>query len=415
MGTKEPEEVRIQENNAVMREITEEHYKEFVKTHHEVTIENAKVKIGQPKKIIEYQPKDFELEKTNVWSFPERGTWATHRGNFRGNWPPQMARNLIIRYSKLGEKVLDQMCGSGTTLIECKLLGRSAIGVDINPDCIMLTRDRLDFNYSPLDFSFPNVTIKTYVGDARNLNSIENDSVNLIATHPPYASIIAYNKGEKIHGDLSNIRRIDGYIEEMKKIAKESYRVLMPGRFCGILVGDTRRHRHHVPIAFRVMQAFLDAGFILKEDIVKYQWKTKTTRERWGGLTRVADECWVDIDKEARKGYYMDFYLLFYEHLFVFRKPETGEEVHAYKDSMKWWRDQLSAEKLQHTNATHVPRMVATDLDKLEVKLNPYGFLYIPKRVLASLPFQRGDKLHLKINKETGSITITRYDKVSSA
>jgi len=125
----------------------------------------------------------------------------------------------------------------------------------------------------------------------------------------------------------------------MKKIASESYRVLKPGRFCAILVGDTRRSRHHVPIAFRVMQAFLDEGFILREDIVKYQWKTKTTREKWGGLTKGADVCWVDIDKEARKGYYMDFYLLFYEHLFIFRKPEKGEESDKFKDSIKWWSD----------------------------------------------------------------------------
>jgi hypothetical protein len=70
---------------------------------------------------------------------------------------------------------------------------------------------------------------------------------------------------------------------------------------------------------------------------MKYQWKTKTTRERWGGLTKVADECWVNIDKEARKGHYMDFFLLFYEHLFVFRKPEKGEDVSTYDESMKWW------------------------------------------------------------------------------
>ena len=232
-----------------------------------------------------------------------------------------MARNLILRYSKPGETVLDQMCGSETTLVECKLLGRNAIGVDINPNCIMLTLDRLNFDYRPLDPDYPEVTIKTYVGDARNLNLIEDESIHLIATHPPYASIIPYNKREKIPGDLSTIRSIDDYVKAMRRVAEESYRVLKPGRFCAILVGDTRRHRHHVPIAFRVMQAFLDVGFILREDIIKYQWKTKATRERWSELTKTADVCWVDIDKKTKK-YYTDFYLLYHEHLFVFRKPE---------------------------------------------------------------------------------------------
>lgn len=319
-----------------MKEITYKDYEEFVKTHDEVTIGNVKIKIGKSKRIKEFQPRNFELETTNVWSFPERGTWATHQGNFRGNWPPQMVRNIIIRYSKQGETVLDQMCGSGTTLIECKLLGRNAIGVDINPDCIMLTLDRLNFNYTPLDPNFPKVTIKTYVGDARNLNLIEDESIDLIATHPPYANIISYSKESKIPGDLSAVHSIDEYIQGMREIAKESYRVLRPGRYCAILVGDTRIRRHHVPIAFRTMQAFLEVGFILREDIIKYQWKTKTTREKWQGLTKVADECWVDIDKN--KKYYMDFYLLYYEHLFIFRKPEKGEDVRKYKESMKWWK-----------------------------------------------------------------------------
>ncbi|MEM4973471.1 MAG: DNA methyltransferase [Candidatus Hadarchaeales archaeon] len=319
-----------------MREITDAEYEEFVKAHPEITVEKSKVKLGQPFRIKSYGPKTFQLETYNVWSFPDRGDWATHRGDFRGNWPPQMARNLILRYSKPGETVLDQMCGSGTTLIECKLLGRNAIGVDINVNCIMLTKDRLRFNYTPLDSTFPKVTIKTYVGDARNLNLIEDDSIDLIATHPPYADIIPYSqRKERPPGDLSGVSSINEYIQGMREIARESFRVLKPGRFCALLVGDTRRHRHHVPISFRVMQAFLEAGFILREDIVKLQWKAKTTREKWGGLAKVAEQCWVDID--PKKKYFTDFYLLFYEHLFVFRKPGKGENLGKYRDSMKWW------------------------------------------------------------------------------
>jgi DNA modification methylase len=319
-----------------MREITDEDYREFVKTHKEIMIEDVKIKIGQQRRIEEFQPRDFVLEATNVWSFPERGAWATHQGDFRGNWPPQMVRNIILRYSKPGETVLDQMCGSGTTLIECKLLGRNAIGVDINLDCVMLTRDRLNFDYTPLDPNYPRVTIKTYVGDATNLDLIEDESVHLIASHPPYVNIIPYSKKKKIEGDLSAVHSIGEYIDGMREIAEECYRVLKPGRFCAVLVGDIRKHRHHVPIAFRTMQVFLESGFILREDIIKHQWKTKTTREKWEGLTKVAEECWVDIDEKSRE-YYMDFYLLYYEHLFIFRKPEKNENLRHFKDSMKWW------------------------------------------------------------------------------
>jgi len=286
------------------------------------------------------------------------------------------------------------------------LLGRNAIGVDINPDCIMLTRDRLNFNYMPLDPNHPNVTIKTYVGDARNLNLIEDESIHLIATHPPYANIIPYSKENKVIGDLSAVHSINEYINGMREIAKESYRVLKPGRFCAILVGDTRKHRHHVPIAFRTMQAFLEVGFILREDIVKYQWKTKTTREKWGGLTKVAEECWVDIDKTNKK-YYMDFYLLYYEHLFIFRKPEKDEDIRPYKDSMKWSNNQPLNNQIQLEQTDKSSLTNTTNIKTFKTKLNPYGFIYIPKNALPKLPFKTGDKLQLKIDKTKGCILIT--------
>lgn len=207
------------------------------------------------------------------------------------------------------------MCGGGTTLVECRLLGRHGIGVDVNPDAVMVTRDRLYFQPDDMFTSIAECPIDTYVGDARNLDAIASDSVDLVATHPPYAGIIAYS-GRTIEGDLSSLK-FDQYVEGMREVAAESLRVLKPGGHCAILIGDTRKHLHYVPISVRVLQAFLDAGFALREDIIKLQWKTKSTRERWGG-----------------KSY--PFYKIAREHLFVFRKLGEGERRSEYKLSMKW-------------------------------------------------------------------------------
>ena len=46
---------------------------------------------------------DFELEATTIWSFPKRGRWAPHKGDYRGNYAPQIPRNVIERYSKQGD------------------------------------------------------------------------------------------------------------------------------------------------------------------------------------------------------------------------------------------------------------------------------------------------------------------------
>ncbi len=303
-------------NYTSMKEITHEDYLKFLKKHDHVVINNVKVPLNAHLKIKKFAPSTFTPETTTVWSFPDRGDWATHIGNYRGNWSPYIPRNLILRYTAPGELVLDQMTGSGTTLVECKLLGRRAVGVDINPDAVMVARNRLDFSYAPLDDEYQEPEIKTYVGDARSLDLIEGESIDLIATHPPYASIIPYSHNRE--GDLSSVHNIAESAAEMSRVAEECMRVLKPGKHCAILMGDSRRSKHFVPITPRVLMGFLEAGFILREDIIKLQWKMKSTREKWFG-----------------KKY--DFYLIGHEHLYVFRKPDAGEKTTRFRESMKWW------------------------------------------------------------------------------
>jgi DNA modification methylase len=302
-----------------IKAITQEDYKKFVAVHKKIVIEDTELEIGGDKKIRMLEPEGFELETTTVWSFPKRGNWATHYLNarYRGNWAPQVARNLILRYSKEGDTVLDTFLGSGTTLIESKLTHRKGIGLDINEDAVMLTRDRLTFSALHNDF----FEQKTYCGDARDLSFIKNDTIDLIATHPPYASIISYTKNANHNeeGDLSKVHSVEEFCSEMKKVANEFFRVLKPGKYCAVLIGDTRRHKHQVPISFRLMQVFLESGFILKESIVKVQHNTKTA-----GL-------W------AKKSVENNFLLLMHEHLFVFRKPDINEDIADLAESARWW------------------------------------------------------------------------------
>lgn len=303
-----------------MKEVLYKDYQNFLKKNSSINIEDGKnsieLEIGTKNEPHKFAPDNFKIQITNVWSFPQRGKWATHGGEYRGNWAPEIPRNLLLRYSKEGDVVLDQFVGSGTTLIECKLLGREGIGVDVNLNALMLTRDRLNFSYNPFDITI--CEQETFLGDARNLDKIKDGSIDLIATHPPYANIIKYSK-DKIEEDISNVENIDKYVEEMEKVAVESYRVLKEGKYAAILIGDTRRNKHHIPVAFRVMQAFLNTGFILKEDIIKIQYQMK-------GST-----FWAKRSQE------LNFLLLKHEHLFVFRKPEKDEKISKFKFSQKWW------------------------------------------------------------------------------
>ncbi len=246
------------------------------------------------KRITKWGPEDFELEMTTHWSFPKRGDWATHDAKWRGNWSPYIPRNIILRYSREGELILDQFAGGGTTLVEAKLLNRDIVGVDVNDTALSRCREKVNFSHEGA-----NGRVYIHRGDARNLDFIPDESVDLICTHPPYADIIHYS--EDIPEDLSRLK-VDDFLSEMHTVAAESYRVLKKGKFCAVLMGDTRQKGHMIPLSFEVMRIFEHAGFRLKELIIKEQhncratgyWKTNSVK--------------------------YNFLLIAHEYLFVFHK-----------------------------------------------------------------------------------------------
>lgn len=245
------------------------------------------------RRIKKWEPDNFELEMTTIWSFPQRGDWATHDAKYRGNWSPYIPRNIILRYSQEGDLVLDQFVGGGTTLVEAKLLNRNIIGMDINDLALERCHEKCNFSRE----SSGQVSIVK--GDARRLNNIPNNSIDLICTHPPYANIIQYSPD--IEGDLSHLR-VSDFIMEMNQVASESYRVLKNNKFCAVLMGDTRQKGHVIPLAFEIKKVFENVGFKTKEIIIKEQhncratgyWKTNSIK--------------------------YNFLLLAHEYLFIFRK-----------------------------------------------------------------------------------------------
>ncbi len=318
-----------------MRRVSYEEYLRYAGEKGEVEVEGNRIRL-EPITVKRLHPEPGELTDvgTTVWSFPRRGSWATHRGDYRGNWPPQMARALILMYTRPGDTVLDPMVGSGTTCIEAKLLGRNCIGVDISYDAVMLTLHRLywlerhleetasldlpgvpggaDGDAIPMD-EVMRARVEVYHGDARSLDALSDGSVDLVATHPPYHNIIRYSR-RGVEGDLSRASSLEEYLAMIYHVAREAYRVLRPGRHMGILVGDTRMRRHYVPITHHVLRVLLRTGFILREEVVKIQHRMKATRERWARAKR-------------------DFLLIYHEKLYILRKPAGEEEYRRYRNS----------------------------------------------------------------------------------
>lgn len=231
----------------------------------------------------------FNEESTTIWSFKDRGDWATHKGDYPGNCSPYVVKNLLIKYTNKNDIVLDQFVGSGTTIIESLLLNRKTIGIDINDKALNITKSRIK------DIGGKYKLIR---GDATKL-ILKNKSIDFICTHPPYMDIIKYSNG--IRGDISLLSGEEFY-NSIKLVAKESFRVLKEKCYCAILIGDVRKNGLIVPVGFNVMELFLNEGFLLKEIIIKEQHNCKSTDK------------WIEIAKKR------NFLLIQHEYIFVFQK-----------------------------------------------------------------------------------------------
>ena len=256
------------------------------------------------KKIFRKEPENFSIEKSTVWSFKSRGNWAVHDSGYRGNWAPEVPRNLILKYTKEGDWVLDPFVGGGTTAIESILLGRNFIGCDINPGAITFTKSKIKNLKSRLKFyqGVKLVKCRLYNIDARSMINVKTSSMDLVCAHPPYLDIIEYTRTNP--SDLSTITDVSRYLREMRKVSYEAYRCIKPGGYFCVLIGDVRRRGNLTPLGFKLLNVMLDA-FDLEDIVIKAQHKTSAT-----GFWKTKN------NKD---------YTLAHEYLFIFKKP--GESI----------------------------------------------------------------------------------------
>ncbi len=250
-----------------------------------------------PKAVVRtWQPVDFELERTTVWDFPKRGDWAVHSGDYRGNWPPQLVRNLIERYTQPGDLVVDGFAGGGTTLIEAWLLNRPSIGIDVSNLAMQFMRAKLG-EMEALARDDERVTLDPahrplpYQGCAQDLVSIldklgiAQERPKLVCLHPPYLDAIRYSNDHP--QDLSLLHDVDSFLAELQSIATRCLKVLREYGTCALLIGDVRKDGKLIPLGLRGLDCFQEAGFEPKEVILKTQHHDRSSefyKSRNGGL-----------------------------------------------------------------------------------------------------------------------------------
>jgi DNA modification methylase len=76
----------------------------------------------------------------NVWTIATQGYREAHFATF----PPELPRRCIRAGSRAGDTVLDPFAGAGTTLLVASRLGRSAIGIELNPEYAAMAQRRIE-------------------------------------------------------------------------------------------------------------------------------------------------------------------------------------------------------------------------------------------------------------------------------
>lgn len=239
--------------------------------------------------VARWQPEEFVCEKTTVWDFIQRGNWAVHSGDYRGNWPPQVPRNLIERYTNVGDLVIDAFAGGGTTLIEAWLMERQSVGLDISKLALQMMGTRLSemvrlsqksgqikLNplYTPLVIDGSALELEYLIKQ----NNLDTNKLRLICAHPPYLDSVDYTTNNA--NDLAQISNPTTFSEKMQTFARGVFNLLRKDGICAVLIGDVRKNNRTIPLGMMTLNSFLSEGFEIENIIIKTQHRDKSS-EFW--------------------------------------------------------------------------------------------------------------------------------------
>ena len=265
--------------------------------------------------------KEYENIMTDsLWYWPKRDNSGVHMSSYHGNFIPQIPNQAMLRYTKQGDTVLDVFLGSGTTLIECKRLGRNGIGVELQPNVAIESEKLINTQISDYD-----IKTKVLTGDSRKKETNEKiklvmqdygiDKVQLLIMHPPYADIIKFSNMEE---DLSNTNSLKEFLDEFGKVIDNTYDLLEDDRYLVIVIGDKYQGKEWIPLGHLTMMEALKRGFLLKSVIVKNMEGNRAKRNQ--------EKLWR---LRALKG---GFYIFKHEYVFILQKTNKSRIIDELKD-----------------------------------------------------------------------------------
>lgn len=219
-----------------------------------------------------------DLLTDSLWILDRRDSSGVHIGNYWGNFVPQIPHQMIRRFTRKGEVVLDPFLGSGTTLIECRRLGRRGLGVEIQKDVAAKARALIRRQAAPEAVETEVVVADSARYDfSEGLRRIGRRSAQLLLMHPPYWDIIRFSRSKR---DLSNAATLEAFLRMFGEVLDRCTAVLDPGRRLALVIGDKYAKGEWIPLGFRAMEEVLRRPYRLKSIVVKNFDETKGKRSQ---------------------------------------------------------------------------------------------------------------------------------------
>lgn len=225
---------------------------------------------------------------TTLWEYPSQhyGTGTQGDKNYAGATPSWVIWQLLQRYTREKDLVVDPMCGSGTTLDVARDLKRRALGYDLAPR-------RQDI----------------FRADARRL-PLEDGKTDFVFVDPPYSTHIDYSDDPKCIGKLDAGDEQGGraYFGAMRAVIGEIHRVLRPRRYMALYVSDSFRKKNtpdqsgFIPIGFELF-SILRESFMPVDIVCVVRHNAKLQRGNWR--------------KAAEEG---NYFLRGFNYLFIMKK-----------------------------------------------------------------------------------------------
>ena len=179
-----------------------------------------------------------------------RQRWREKHG---GRFIPQVPEKFIKLFSHPGETVLDPFCGSGTTNLVAKQLGRNSIALDVNPYSIGITLKRLGDSDA---YATRHEVVQGSCVEIMEL--MPRAAIDLIVTSPPYFDVMDYEDSSP--EQWGNIHEYAGFLDKMRLALAAMRRVIKSGGYLVLVTQDVYKRKAKCPLHSDYIQMSRELG-----------------------------------------------------------------------------------------------------------------------------------------------------------